>query len=146
MRKVLPAVVLIALLAGCGGTSKETSQLTKAQYAAALDKLCTKANREGGALHLTDSMVTWKESGDEVVKIVEEAVTGFKALTPPRSLRAAAERHIKARERMVSAAQDATNAAQSGDGGKFALAVRLLTNFTILSRTAASVLGATGCA
>ena len=120
MRKAWPAVLLLAVMAGCGGSSNQTSQLTKAQYVAALDKLCSKANEEGARLKLTTEMAIWRKNGDQAAKIAQERVTGFEALTPPEGLREAAERHNQA--------------------------LREQQNFNILSRTAASELGAKGCA
>lgn len=145
MRTVLPVVLLLAVVAGCGGSSKDTEPLTKAEYAAALDRLCTKAIDDAATVTLTSSIATWKKSGDEAVGIIEEEVTGFKALTPPESLREAADRLNKAGEGMVTAFEDAADAAEEGDVGEFNKALKRQMNFLILSRTAASVLGAKAC-
>jgi hypothetical protein len=145
MPRVLPAVLLIAVVAGCGGSSKNTEPLTKAEYAAALDKLCTKAIDDASTVTLTSSMATWKKNGDEAVEIIEDEVTGFKALTAPESLREAADRLNKAGEGMVTAFEDTTEAAEEGDAAKFNKALKRQMSFLILSRTAASVLGAKAC-
>jgi hypothetical protein len=145
MRKALPAVLLLAVMAGCGGSKNQTSQLTKAQYVAALDKLCSKANEEGARLKLTTEMAIWRKNGDQAATIARERVTGFEALTPPEGLREAAERHNKASERIATAVQNAADAAKEGDSHKFNQALREQQNFNILSRTAASELGAKDC-
>ena len=145
MRRAVPGVLLIAVVAGCGGSDTKSRPLTKAQYAAALDKLCTKAKHDAAAVTLTSSIAAWKKSGDDAVKIVEAEMDGFEALTPPASLRDAAERLNKASKGMVTSFQDAADAAKAGDVGKFSKALRRQTNFIILTRTAASVVGAKAC-
>jgi hypothetical protein len=145
MRTAVPTVLLIAALAGCGGGSKKTASLTQPQYAAALDKLCTNAKHDAAAVTLTSSMATWKKNGDDGVKIAKEELAGFEALTPPKSLRDAAERLETASQGVVTTFQDATDAAKKDDLARFNDAIRRQQNFVILSRTAASVLGAQAC-
>jgi cell division GTPase FtsZ len=145
MRRALPSVLLVAAVAGCGGGGNQTTQLTEAQYAAALEKLCTKANHDVAPLKLTTDMAVWKKNGDQAAKIAQETVTGFQALTPPDGLRDAAKRHNKASEGVATSVQDAADAAKNGDVGKFSEAITRQLRFGILSRTAASELGAKGC-
>ena len=120
--------------------------MTKAQYAGALDKLCKKASDGLTPLKLTTDIRTWKENGDQATKVTREMVTGFEALTPPKTLRDAAKRHNKATEQVAAAFQQAADAAKAGDVGKFSSALTRQQNYVILSRTAASELGALGCA
>jgi hypothetical protein len=146
MRKAVLGVVVVALLAGCGGGGKKTTQLTKAEYAAALSKLCTSANRQVAALRLTTSMQTWKQNGQKAAKIAGQTVKGFEALTPPDSLVDEAAKYNKASEDIVAAVQDAADAAKDGDSTKFDDAISRQQNAGTQARTAATEIGAKGCA
>jgi hypothetical protein len=119
--------------------------LTKTQYAAALNKLCTEANDAVAPLKLTTDLKVWKKNGDQAAEITQDTVAGFEALTPPDTLRGAAERHIEASKGLATSVQDAADAAKDGDFGKFSKAITQQLHFGILSRTAASELGATEC-
>jgi hypothetical protein len=147
MRRALPAVVLgvlVVLAAGCGG-GKKTPQLTKAQYAAALDKLCSSANNQVAALGLTTSMQTWKQNGQKAAKIADQTVKGFEALTPPDSLADSAAKYEKASEDIAAAVRDAADAAKNGDVKKFDDAISRQQNAGTQARTEASDIGAKTC-
>ena len=145
MRRAVPAVVLVVLLAGCGGGHKKTPQLTKEQYAAALNKLCTSGNRQVAALRLTTDIKTWKQNGQKAAKIADQTVKGFEAVTPPDSLRDAAQKYTKASEDLVSAVSDAAGAAKTGDTKKFDDALSRQQNSSIQARAYAHELGAKAC-
>jgi cell division GTPase FtsZ len=145
MRKLLPAFLVVALVAGCGG-GKKTPQMTKEEYVAALNKLCTSGNRQVAALKLSTSIETWKQNGQRAAKIARQTVTGFEALTPPDSLRKAAEEHNQASRELVKAVQDAADAAKSGDTAKFDDALSRQQNFGLQANAAATEIGANACA
>ena len=145
MRKALAAVVLLALVPGCGGGGKKTPQVTKAQYAAALSKLCTSANGQVAALRLTTDIKTWKQNGQKAARIADQTVKGFDALTPPATLQGAAQKYNKASEEVAVAVQDAADAAKNGDTSKFDDAISRQQNSGTKARAAASEIGATGC-
>ena len=146
MRRALPAVVVVVLVAGCGGSNKKTPELTKEQYAAALDKLCTSANNQVAALRLTTAMGTWKQNGQKAAKIAGQTVRGFRALTPPDSLTQEAATYNKASEEILSSVQNAASAAKKGDKQKFDEAISAQQNAGSEARTAAAEIGATACA
>jgi hypothetical protein len=145
MRRALPVVILVVLLAGCGG-SKKSPQLTKAQYAAALDKLCSSANRQVAALGLTTAIGTWKQNGEKAAKIAEQTVDGFKALTPPDSLVDEAAKFTAANEDLVAGVKDAAAAAKDDDTTKFSDAITRQANAGTQARGAALNIGAHVCA
>ena len=146
MRKALLAVLLVALAAGCGGGGNKSPQMTEQDYIAALNKLCTSGNRQVAALKLSTSIETWKQNGQRAAEIARETVNGFVALTPPDSLRKAAEEHNKASRELVKAVQDAADAAKSGDAAKFGDALSRQQNFGLKANAAASEIGANACA
>lgn len=138
-------MVLVVLLAGCGGGHEKSPQLTKAQYDAALNKLCTSGNRQVAALRLTTDIKTWKQNGQKAAKIADQTVKGFEAVTPPDSLRDAALKYTKASEDLVSAVSDAANAAKNGNTKKFDDALSRQQNASLQARGYAHELGATAC-
>jgi len=137
-------LVLVVLLAGCG-SGHEKTQLTKEQYAAALNKLCTSGNRQVAALRLTTNIKTWKQNGQRAAKIADQTVKGFEAVTPPDSLRDAAEKYTAASDDLVNAVSDAANAAKNGDTKKFDDALSRQQNASLQARGYAHELGATAC-
>jgi hypothetical protein len=145
MRRALPAILVVALLAGCGGSGMKTSQLTREQYIEALDDLCTSANQEIAALKLTTSMATWKKNGERAAKIAGRTVSRFEALVPPDSLRDAAKRNNDASEGIVTSVEDAAAAAKKGDTAAFDEALSRQANFVLKRGTAAREIGATAC-
>lgn len=145
MRRAVLGVVVVVLAAGCGGGAKKTPQLTKAEYATALSKLCASANRQVATLQLTTAMQTWKQNGQKAAKIAGQTVKGFEALTPPDSLLEEAAKYNKASEDIVAAVQDAADAAKDGDVKKFDDAISRQENAGTQARTAAAEIGAKGC-
>ncbi len=140
------ALVLVLLSAGCGGGGGTNStQLTEKQYVTALNKLCASGNSQVAALKLTTSIKTWKQSGQKAAKIASQTVKGFEALSPPGSLRKAADEHNAASEKIVEAVQDAADAAESGDTKKFDDALSRQQNFALKANAAASEIGADKC-
>jgi hypothetical protein len=146
MRNVAAAMVLLALVAGCGSGGKKTPELTKAQYAAALSKLCSNANRQVAALRLTADIKTWKQNGQKAAKIAARTVKGFEELTPPKTLADASEKYNKATDELAAAVQDAADAAKGGDITKFDDAISRQQNAGTMARGAASEIGAKACA
>jgi hypothetical protein len=144
MRRAVPVVVLVVLLAGCGG-SKEAPQMSRQQYVAALDKLCSSANQQVAALKLTTSMQTWKQNGQKAARIADQTVKGFKALTPPDELSDAAKSYVSASEGIVTAVTDAANAAKKGDTAKYDDALSRQQNYSLAAREAAGKIGAKAC-
>jgi hypothetical protein len=146
MRKALPALVVVALISGCGGGGKKTPTLTRAQYVADLDKLCTSANRQVAALKLTTAMKTWKQNGAKAAKIARQTVDGFEALKPPEELRDAAKSYNQASEDTVKGVQQSAQAAEKGDAKKFADGLTKQQNAVVKRGAAARQIGATDCA
>lgn len=146
MRKAALGALVVVLLSGCGGGGKKGPELTRAQYVADLNKLCTSANRQVAALRLTTDIATWKQNGPRAYKIAKQTVDGFKALTPPDALRDAADAHNRASSQVVEAVKDASDAARTGDRKKFDDAISRQQNFGLRSNAAASKIGAAACA
>jgi hypothetical protein len=152
MRRLLVlSVAGLMVFAGCGGNGgggrgKKEQSLTRAQYAAALDKLCIGANQEVAALKLTQSPKTWKKNGERAAKIAADTVVRFKALEPPVGVRDLARRFNDANDRIVAAVKDAADAAKAGDKQEFAAALQRNFAASRVSKTAASQIGAVRCA
>jgi len=144
MRKAVLAVLLVGLVAGCGG-GKKTSTVSSKDYAAALSKLCRSANQQVAGLQLTTSIKTWKKNGEQAATIADHTVKGFEALTPPASLQAAAKAYTSASEDIDSAVKDAADAARDGNTKKFEQALGRQQNATSKAYLAAGRIGATGC-
>ncbi|HEX9415920.1 MAG TPA: hypothetical protein VF895_04365 [Gaiellaceae bacterium] len=148
--QILSACALLALVglvaAGCGGGGKKGSALSKDDYVAALNKICTNANSQLSSLGLSNTIDSFKTDGDQVVKIGEDTVDKIKALSPPDEVKAAAQEFTEATEHAVSDLKDATSAAKSGDQSKFTQALTHAQSDSAKGDAAASEMGADGCA
>jgi hypothetical protein len=129
---------------GVGG-KKKTPKMTRDEYVAALNKLCSSANQRVAALKLTTSMGTWKRHGQKAASIATETVTLFKALTPPDELKKTAEEYNAATDETVRAVQNAVDAAKAGDVKKFDAAISQQANSISKSNAAAAEIGASEC-
>jgi hypothetical protein len=157
MRKAAIAILLVAFLAGCGGSSKpsggtttngggkRTPTLTRTQFVSAMNKICSSANSSVAALQLTTSMKTWKRNGSAATTIAQLTLKGFRFLTPPTELKAAAADYVAAATRIVNAVRDATDAAKEGNVQKFDQAITEQQNAGTKARVAARKIGAHSC-
>jgi hypothetical protein len=143
------AAVLLALaatsLSACGGSGKKAYSLTKAQYTAALDKICLVAADQLRELHLDNALDTYKARGDDIVAIIDRATGKFEALTPPDSVKDAAKRFNEANERLLADTKDAASAAKAGDRTKFEQGLAKADADNRAGRGPATEIGATGC-
>lgn len=98
----LAAIALSAgVLAGCGSSGDPASSaasdaattpaLTKAEYVAAVNKICTKIDNTADTLDSADveSVTQAKAQIDKMTAAAQEGIAELKALTPPADLQAA---------------------------------------------------------
>ncbi|MBA3717561.1 MAG: hypothetical protein H0W87_04955 [Actinobacteria bacterium] len=149
MRKVLPAILVIALVAvaaACGGSEKKTQKLSRGDYVASMNRLCASANDQVAALRLTTAIGTWKRNGQKAAQIAKATVVGFKFYTPPDELRSLASEYISASEEIAAAVQDAADAAKAGNVTKFDDAISRQQNAGQKGNALAGRIGAKSCA
>lgn len=152
-RGVLAVLVLVVVVAaaGCGGGSggdhkkKKTPTMSRAQYVAVLNQLCSSGNSQAAALKLTTSLETWKQNGQKAVRIVKQTIKAFEELTPPAQLKRVAEQYVKANKDLEAAVQDAADAARAGNVKQFDRAISQQQGAISLAQSAASRIGAEQC-
>ncbi len=146
-RLAIPLVGSLAVIAGCGGSSN--SKLSYAAFSAAADKICSNANAQSKA---AGSGVTAQATPanaakiDKVVPIAQDALKKFQALKGPDSLQPATQATIDDLNQQIKAAQDASNAAKSGNQSAYIAALQQLQSLSQQSKVNGSKLGAKNCA
>jgi hypothetical protein len=148
VRRASFLVVSVVILAGCGGGGKSSSsstngggdRLTRAQYAAKADAICSKYN------HLTRSIGQPKNLGDlaktfdKAIPLFEKAISELRTLKPPKGEQATVDRWIaqsevlkhdfqemrgQARAKNIKGVQDAFARATANDKQGNRLAAKL---------------------
>lgn len=152
LHSLAAATVLLAaagLATGCGGgagdKNKKAYSVTKKEYAETLNGICDTANREIGALGITNSIKSFNDRGDQALDITQTTVNKFESVTPPNELKDVAKRFNDANQKVLHDLQVAVQAAKAGNAQKFAEARQRVQQDGKESNKAAEEIGATHC-
>lgn len=92
MRRALPLLLGIALLAGCGGGGGSSGKpLTKEQYAAKADDICGKYTQQTDSLARPANLSDLSKVADQVLPILDKARGELRKLRPPADEQATAD-------------------------------------------------------
>ena len=83
MRRALPLLLAIALLAGCGGGAGNDEALTREEYAAKADAICGKYKKETESLARPEDLSDLAKVADQVSPILDKAPGELRELKPP---------------------------------------------------------------
>src|SRR4051794_15555552 len=79
--------VLVAVLAGCGGSSSKS--LSKSEYVARADAICKVVDDKNKAIGSPQSTAEVKSAADQLVPVMRDAMTKLRALpAPPDAIKA----------------------------------------------------------
>jgi hypothetical protein len=90
VRRALPLLLAVALLAGCGGGGGNGEALTRAEYAAKADAICGKYKKQTDSLARPANPSDLAEVADQVVPILDKARGELRKLKPPADEQATA--------------------------------------------------------
>ena len=90
MRRALPLLLAIALLAGCGGGGGNGEPLTREEYAAKADAICGKYKQETDSLARPANLSDLAKVADQVIPILDKARGELRKLKPPANEQATA--------------------------------------------------------
>ena len=154
MRTLVLSLVLVGstalAAAGCGGGGgggggTTTTALTKAQYAAKLDAICTATNKAGQSLDLT-TVDKIAANGDKGKELLDKMVDQVDRLTPPDAVKTQAQSFLDGLKTEASQFGDLTQAAKDGDTAKVQQIQGKLASNAAATSEDARFIGATGCA
>ncbi len=146
-RLAIPLVGSLVAIAGCGGRSN--SKLSYAAVSAAADKICASGNAQSKAASagVTDQATPANAAKiDKLISIGQDGVKKLQALKGPDSLESAAQASINDLNQEIKAAQDASNAAKSGNQSGYIAAIQQLGSLEQQAKADGSKLGAKNCA
>ena len=83
-RALLLVFVLPLLVAACGGDDGGP-RLTKEQFAAKADAICTKYNKQAESLASPKSLTELADVADNTIPILRNAIREWRKLNPPQS-------------------------------------------------------------
>lgn len=94
MKKTIGSVICILALVTCAlvltscGSKKESPRLTKAEYIAQADKICTDINKVGDAFVEPKTKADWPKFSKEATALWKKQLSQLKTLNPPTSMEA----------------------------------------------------------
>ena len=119
----LALIVLVgvcAVAAGCGGgggggNGGTAGALSKDEFASKVSNLCLLADDQVHELHMTNSIIAWKNYGDRVVKIGQSFIDKVGALKAPDEIKGAVQEYLDANKKVVEDLRTATADAKKND-------------------------------
>ena len=106
------AVVLAAVVAGCGGGS---GRLSKAEYAKRADEICTKYNAKLKALARPTSISALPDYVDKALPLARKGDDELSALKPPKDEGRTAKEWLDQNDSVVGSMERLREAAKKGD-------------------------------
>ena len=112
MRRIVLAVVVAGLAAGCGGGS---GRLSKAEYAKRADAICTKYNAKLKALARPTRISGLPAYVDRALPLARKGDEELRALRPPKDEEQTAKEWLDQNDSVVGSMERLRGAAKKGD-------------------------------
>jgi hypothetical protein len=110
-RFALAFVVVLAVVAGCGGSSR----LSKAEYAKRADAICTKYNAKLKALSRPTSIGGLPAYVDKALPLARKGDDELRALKPPKDEQQTTKEWLDQNDSVVGSMERLRDAAKKGD-------------------------------
>jgi len=95
------AATALALMAGCGGEDDKQGPLSKADYIASADDICSSLEEQLSGLPAAETIEELTERNAEVARLSNAALRRIRALGPPAAIRPQVERYLASVSRIV---------------------------------------------
>lgn len=110
------AAALAVAVAGCGGGGSKT--LSKEEYSAKLNQICTDLNAKNKEIGQPNSIPELADKGPQLLDEFDKAIAEVKKLKAPDELKDAVEKFISLGEQQRSLISDLIDAARTNDTTK----------------------------
>jgi hypothetical protein len=108
-------VLAIVLAAGCGGGGSSGQRLTRDQYAAKADAICSKYKQKTDALSRPSTLSDLAKVSDQVLPLLHDAQGELGDLRPPQDEEATANAWIDQFDVIIGDVEKIRDAAKKGD-------------------------------
>jgi hypothetical protein len=144
VRRASTLLLAIVLVAGCGGGSSGP-RLTREQYAAKADAICTKYKQKTDALSRPSTLSDLADVSDQVLPLLHKAKGELKHLRPPQDEEATANAWLDEFDVIVNDVEKIRDAAKKGDTAAIRAAAAPALQHDQHSNDLATQLGMTVC-
>jgi hypothetical protein len=143
MRRAALAVVVVALVAGCGGGS---NRLSKDEYAKRADAICSKYNAKLKALARPASISALPDYVDKALPLARKGDDELRGLKPPKDEVQTAKEWLDQNDSVVGSMERLRDAAKKGDRAGIQTALNEATSANRTANGFARRLGLRVCA
>src|SRR5438046_6383047 len=91
VRRAFPLLLALVFAAGCGGGGSSGQRLTREQYAARADAICTKYKQKSDAISRPATLPDLAKIADQVLPLLDDARGELRSLRPPEHEEATAK-------------------------------------------------------
>lgn len=144
MRRASPLLLALALAAGCGGSSGG-QRLTREQYAAKADAICSKYTQKTDALARPATLADLAAVSDQVLPLLHDARGELAALRPPQNEEATAKAWVDEFDVIIADIEKIRDAAKKHDADAVGAAAIPAQRHDQRSNELATQLGMTVC-
>jgi hypothetical protein len=137
------AVVVVALVAGCGGGG---GRLSKAEYAKQADAICTKYNAKLKALARPTGITELPAYVDRALPLARKGTGELRGLEPPKDEEQTAKEWLDQNDSVVGSMERLRDAAKKGDRTGIQAALNEATSANQTANRLARRLGLSVCA
>jgi hypothetical protein len=124
VRRAPTLLLAAALLAGCGGGGSKDQGLTREQYAAKADAICTKYKAKTNSLSRPSTLSDLAKLADQVLPLLDNARGELRALRPPQDEASAVQSWLDQFDLSIDDVRKIRDKAKAGDSAAATPALR----------------------
>jgi hypothetical protein len=145
VRRAPTLLLAAALLAGCGGGGSKDQGLTREQYAAKADAICTKYKAKTNSLSRPSTLSDLAKLADQVLPLLDNARGELRALRPPQDEASAVQSWLDQFDLSIDDVRKIRDKAKAGDSAGVQAAATPALRHNQRANELAAQLGMTVC-
>jgi hypothetical protein len=145
VRRAFPLLLAVVLAGGCGNNSSSGERLTREQYAAKADAICSKYTQKANALAKPATLSDLANVSDQVIPLLHDARGELRDLRPPQQEEATANAWLDEFDVIVDDVEKIRDAAKKNDAAAVQAAATPALQHDRRANDLATQLGMTVC-